>query len=89
MVERLNRTILKDSRAYANGEDMAWNELLLRACFRYSATIHSATGITPFKATFGVESMESDAETGMRLQVGDRTLQDLAARVRQFHTKVL
>lgn len=89
MVERLSRTILKGIRAYADGNDVAWHELLSEACVQYSTASNSATGITTFKPTSGVESLDYDAETVLRMQLDDRTVQDLSAQMRQLHTEVL
>jgi hypothetical protein len=51
MVERLNRTLLKNLRGYVDPDDKNWTELLPSACLRYNTSRLSATGTTPFKAT--------------------------------------
>jgi hypothetical protein len=88
MIERLNRTLIKDLRAYVSPDDKNWDELLPLACFRYNTSVHAATGLTPFAATFGTEAFEFDAELGLRMQLDDRTVQDLPARLRQLHTEL-
>jgi hypothetical protein len=69
MVERWNRTLLKDLRGYVDPDDKNWAELLPSACLRYNTSRHSATGSTPFTETFGAEAFDWDTELGLREQL--------------------
>lgn len=88
MVERLNRTLLRDIRAFVDANDRNWDELVAGAAFRYNTTPHSATGCTPFKATFGVEAFDWDAELGLRTQQDDREVTDLPSLMRDVHSEL-
>ena len=41
------------------------------ACFRYNTTVHEATGMTPFKAMFGVDAFELDNEIGLQSRIDE------------------
>ncbi len=39
--------------------------IIAMACFRYNTTVNGATGMTPFKAMFGIDGFELDNEIGL------------------------
>lgn len=88
MIERLNRTLLKDIRAYVSPENDNWHSILPGACFRYNTSTHSATGSTPFLSTFGSEALDWDAELGLTDQVDQCEQMDLPARMRHIHNTI-
>jgi hypothetical protein len=63
-VERLNRTLCKDLAAFVSCET-DWDLHLAVAVFRYITSVHEATG-TPFKAMFGIDAFDFDAEIGWK-----------------------
>ena len=53
-VERQNRTLLKSIRiAYAAGKD--WKKELNKLLMAYRSTLHTTTGVSPIKLSFGRE----------------------------------
>jgi hypothetical protein len=64
-VERLNRTLCKDLAAFVSCES-DWDLHLTMAVFRYNTSVHEDTGITPFKAMFGIDAFDFDAEIGWK-----------------------
>ena len=88
MVERLNSTLLRDIRAFVDTDDSDWHKLIPGAAFRYNTTRHSATGTTPFRATFGVEAFAWDAEVGLRTLQDDREVPDLPTQLRTVHDEL-
>ncbi len=48
-------------------EEDDWDKHIAMACFRYNTTVNGATGMTPFKAMFGIDGFELDNEIGLRL----------------------
>jgi transposase InsO family protein len=64
-VERLNRTLCKDLAAFVSCE-ADWDLHVAMAVFRYNTGVHEATGMTPFKAMFGIDAFDFDAEIGWK-----------------------
>jgi hypothetical protein len=62
--ERLSRTLCKDLAAFVSCET-DWDLHLAVAVFRYNTSVHEATG-TPFKAMFGIDAFDFDAEIGWK-----------------------
>lgn len=88
MVEKFNSTLLRDIRAFVDANDSNWHELIAGATFRYNTSRHSATGCTPFRATFGAEAFAWDAEVGLRTQQDDREVMDLTTELRTIHEQL-
>ena len=88
MVEKFNSTLLRDIRAFVDADDANWHELVAGAVFRYNTSRHSATGCTPFRATYGVEAFAWDAEVGLRTQQDDREVEDVAGELRTIHRQL-
>lgn len=66
MVKRFNRTLLNDIASYVSIAEDVCDKHVAIACFRYNTTVHEATGMTPFKAMFGVEAFELVHELELR-----------------------
>jgi hypothetical protein len=60
MVERFNATLCRDLAKFLTHEE-DWDQQLAFATFRYNATSNEATGVSPFRALFGVDPFEFDA----------------------------
>ena len=90
-VERFNRTICRDLSAYVAFHERDWDEHLPMACFRYNTSVHDSTGLTPFKAVFGVEAFDFDNEVGVRMRQDDRTEAGgrLDERLAELHRSLL
>jgi hypothetical protein len=56
--------------------------------FQYNASKHSATGVTPFKARFGVEPFKFDYGFELRFRPSDKPT-DLATRLDEIHAQLL
>lgn len=85
MIERMNRTICKDIRSRVAFDDSDWCEHVALACYRYNTSVHSATGMTPFRAMFGSEAFDFDAGIALRAGNDERTVEDLATSLRDTH----
>ena len=55
-VERLNRTLKQILTAYVNKDHSDWDVHLPLALFAYRNSVHSSSGISPFKAVYGREA---------------------------------
>ena len=44
------------------------------ACFCYNTTVHEATGVTRYKAVFGIDAFDFDAELGRRMVMDQEVL---------------
>jgi hypothetical protein len=60
-IERYNRTLSTELRRHLLDEE-DWDLSLSMAVFRYDATQHAVTGMTPYKAVLGSEVFEFDCE---------------------------
>jgi transposase InsO family protein len=58
-IERYNRTLSKELRRHLLKEE-DWDLSLSMVVFRYNASQHTATGMTPYKAELGSEVFEFD-----------------------------
>ena len=76
MVERFNRTVVKALRSLVVLEDR-WDESLALAVWQYNSSVHSVTGITPFRAMLGVEPW--DFTENLHLRFIEEAAQDLAS----------
>jgi hypothetical protein len=56
--------------------------------FRYNATQHAATGMTPYKAVLGSEVFEFDCGVLPRWNI-DADPEDLARRLAEVHAELL
>ncbi len=52
-------------------EEDDWDKHIAMACFRYNTTVKEATGMTPFKAMFGVDAFELDNEIGLQARIDE------------------
>jgi len=90
-IERFNRTLMKDIRAYVSVEENDWVQHLPMACFRYNTAVNSATGMTPYKAVFGVDAFDFDAEAGRRMAIDQEpeSNEELARRLAELHWQLI
>jgi hypothetical protein len=66
-----------------------WDLHLSMAVFRYITGVHEATGMTPFKAIFGGEAFDFDAEVGWTTMLEDRDDDEkLQERMRIIHDEL-
>ena len=91
MVERFNRTLCNDLAQFVSVEEDDWHQHILMACYRYNTTVHEATGMTPFKAMFGVEAFELDHELALqdRIDEDPGVGEELANRLAELHRELL
>jgi hypothetical protein len=61
-----------------------WDRHLAFAVFRYKASCNEATGVSPFRALFGVDPFEFDACLGLELRLEDEP-HDVAQRLAEVH----
>ena len=61
-VERFNRTLARDIRAFVGSNLEDWDEHGAMACFRYNTSRQDAIGMTPYKAMFGIDPFYFDAD---------------------------
>lgn len=52
----LNRVIEQYLRAFVHQQPSSWGKFLIWAEWSYNTSIHTATGVTPYEATFGKKS---------------------------------
>ena len=90
-IERFNRTLMKHIRAYVSTDEADWDEHISMACFRYNTSVNTATGMTPYKAVFGIEAFDFDAEAGRRMAIDEEaeSSEKLAKRLATLHRKLL
>ena len=55
-VERMNRTLKGILMAYVNKDHNDWDDHLPLALFAYRSSVHSSSGVSPFKAIYGREA---------------------------------
>jgi hypothetical protein len=86
-IERYNRTLSTELwRRLLDEED--WDLSLSTAVFRYSATQHAASGMTPYKAVLGSEVFEFDCGVLQRWDI-DAEPEDLARRLEEVNAELL
>ena len=56
-VERMNRTLKGILMAYVNRDHNNWDDHLPLALFAYRSSVHSSSGVSPFKAIYGREAI--------------------------------
>jgi hypothetical protein len=61
-----------------------WDRHLVFAVFRYNASCNEETGVSPFRALFGVDPFEIDACLGLELRLEDEP-HDVAQRIAEVH----
>lgn len=61
-VGRWNRTLRRDLASFLVTGAEDWDEHIALECMRYNTGVCTATGMSPFKAIFGVESFEAWSE---------------------------
>jgi hypothetical protein len=83
MIERFNRTLgVYLVKTVLTME--TWPEYVAICVFRYNCSTHEATGQTPYKGMFGVESFEFDSGTDLRFQKNDEPA-NLPMRLAEVH----
>jgi transposase InsO family protein len=82
-IERYNRTLSTELRRHVLDEQ-DWDLSLSMAVFRYNATQHAATGMTPYKAVLGSEAFEFVCGALQRWNI-DAEPEDLAHRLAEVH----
>jgi transposase InsO family protein len=86
-VERFSRTLCNDIAKFILDES-DWDQHVCMSTFRYNTSVHRATGISPYRAMFGVDVFEFDAGVGLKLRLDDEP-QDLAERLSAVHRDLL
>jgi transposase InsO family protein len=87
MVERYNRTLCEDLAKYVMDEEN-WDQHVAMATFRFNCSVSSATGLTPYYATFGVHAFEFDAGHGLELRLEEEP-EDLPKALARIHQELL
>jgi hypothetical protein len=70
MVERFNETLCRDLAKFVTHEE-DWDRHLAFAAFCYNASCNEATGVSPFRALFGVDPFDFYAWLGLKLRLED------------------
>jgi transposase InsO family protein len=86
MIERFNRTLGVDlAKTVLTME--TWPEYVAICVFRYNCSTHEATGQTPYKGMFGVESFEFDSGIDLRFRQDDEPA-NLPMRLAEVHKRL-
>jgi transposase InsO family protein len=85
-IQPYNRTQSTEQRRHVLDEE-DWDLSLPMAVFRYNATQHAATGMTPYKAVLGSEDFVFDCGLLQRWN-SDAEPEDLARRLAKFHAEL-
>jgi hypothetical protein len=85
--ERYNRTQSTELRKHLLDEE-DWDLSLSMAVFRYNATLHASTGMTPYKAMLESEVFEFDCGLLQRWNI-DAEPEDLPRRLVEVHAELL
>ena len=90
-IERFNRTIMRDIRAFFSIDMEHWDDHVALACFRYNTTVHEATKMTPYKAVYGIEAFDFDAEVGRRMMIDEeaQSNEELGKKLAELHNELL
>jgi len=90
-VERFNRTIMRDIRAYVSIEEDDWDQHVALACFRYNTTVNEATGMSPYRAVFGIDAFDFDAQVGRRMLIDQEMCpeKELGSHLSSLHFQLL
>jgi hypothetical protein len=83
MIERFNRTLGVDLAKTVLAME-TWPEYVAICVFRYNCSTHEATGQTPYKEMFGVESFEFDSDIDLRFRQDDEPA-NLSMRLAEVH----
>jgi hypothetical protein len=78
MVDRFSATLCRDLAMFVTHEG-DWDRHLAFDVFRYNASSNEATGVSPFRAFFGVDPFEVDACLGLEFRLEDEP-HDVAQR---------
>jgi transposase InsO family protein len=83
MIERFNRTLCEDLAKMVL-HDERWDELIRLACFQYNTSVHSCTGISPYRAMYGRDpfGLPDAARWG---ETDDKIELDVAAELRLIY----
>jgi hypothetical protein len=86
MIERFNRTLGVDlAKTVLTME--TWREYVAICVFRYNCSTHEATGQTPYKGMFGVESFEFESGIDLRFRQDDEPA-NLPMRLAEVHKRL-
>jgi hypothetical protein len=69
-------------------DEANWDTHVTFAAFRYNSSMNSATGVTPYRAMFGVVVFECDAGLGLQLHLKEEP-EDLPSRLAAVHANLL
>ena len=86
-VERWNRTVAKEIASFMTTGESDWDEHVALACLRYITSSHTATGMTPFEAMFGIQAFEAWGEVD--LEGVEEESEDLPKRLAALHKTLL
>lgn len=86
-VERCNRTIAQDLACFVSTGHEDWDQHVSLACFRYNTGINDATGLSPFRAMFGVDAFEACGEAELGRVAGEA--EDLGGRLADLHRQLV
>ena len=67
-IERFNRTLKGMLTTYVNDDHNDWDLHLQLALFAYRTSVHSSSGVSPFKAVYGREAVSPLTLTGVPKQ---------------------
>jgi hypothetical protein len=86
MIERFNRNLGADlAKTVLTME--TWPECVAICVFRYNCSTHEATGQTPHKGMFGIESFELDSGIDLRFRQDDEPA-NLPMRLAEVHERL-
>ena len=90
-IGRFNRKFCRDIKAFVAFDEHDWKKRLSLACFRCNTSDNSALGIIPYKAVFGIEAFDFDAEVccGMKIDEEELKNEEFAKLVHEIHAKLL
>ena len=71
-VERLNRTLKGILPAYVNKDHNDWDVRLPLALFAYRNSVHSSSGVSPFRAVYGREANTPLVLIGTQVEAKDK-----------------
>lgn len=82
---------MKDIMEYLSTEESDWNQQICMEFFLYNTAVNLATGMTPYKAVFGVDAFDFDAESGrwMALDEEPQSPEEFSKRLKDLHSELL
>lgn len=86
-VERWNRTLSRDLASFMTTGADDWDQHVALACFRYNTSACTATGMSPYKAVFGIDAFEAWAELDIDRVMGEP--EGLAGELAALHKQLI